>query len=369
MQTTYDPIVGGPEQLPYMQLRPLAAPRLGTALVLISSRGNLVVCAAGTPVPPVRFGNYRVAYYIDTAEHPLVLNAQLPSSDPGFVFQAHLTYRCRVIDAAQVAARQIRDLGELLGPRLVAAMRTATRRIDISDPAAAEEAVENALNGMSLDPAVEITVGSVEFPVHADEAVSGGRDFRAARRTNRLNVMKVEPMRELLEGGSPALLALHLSSHPEDTGPLVEMMVAGDIAEAQNMLQAISIMYGRDGEEEPFESRDERKKLMERFLSRALPTGGRYIGGPNAVGDRDDRPRGGSRLRGSLARDSDERPAISAAIVDREDHPVSRPPAGARGSGAGRGPDRGAADPAAPAGPSRVVMPRSRRDPDSDDEV
>ena len=112
-----------------------------------------------------------MVYYIDTAEHPLVLNAQLPSSDPGFVFQAHLTYRCRVIDAAQVAARQIRDLGKSLGPRLVAAMRTATRRIYISDPAA-EEAVENALNGMSLDPAVEITVGSVEFPVHAETRLS-----------------------------------------------------------------------------------------------------------------------------------------------------------------------------------------------------
>ena len=125
-------------------------------------------------------------------------------------------------------------------------------------------------------------------------------------------------MRELLEGGSPALLALHLSSHPEDTGPLVEMMVAGDIAEAQNMLQAISIMYGRDGKEEPFESRDERKKLMERFLSRALPTGGRYIGRSRRGRDRDDRPRGGSRLRGSLARDSDgARPSAQRSSTGR----------------------------------------------------
>ena len=61
-------------------------------------------------MPAARLGNYRSAYYIDTAEHLLYLDAQLPSSDPGFVFQAHLTYRCRVTDAADVARRQIRDM-------------------------------------------------------------------------------------------------------------------------------------------------------------------------------------------------------------------------------------------------------------------
>ena len=39
----------------------------------------------------------------------------------------------------------------------------------------------------------------------------------------------------------------------------MEMLVAGDIAEARNMLQAISMMYGERLHEEPFETRDERK--------------------------------------------------------------------------------------------------------------
>ena len=92
----------------------------------------------------------------------------------------------------------------------------------------------------------------------------------------------------------------------------MEMIVAGDIAEARNMLQAISMMYGRSGsDEEPFETRDERKKLMDRFLARALPTGTLYGGGAGA----DAGPRsGGSRLRGSLAADPG-RKVISASVV------------------------------------------------------
>jgi hypothetical protein len=363
MATTYDPILGGPDQLPYMQWRTLPPPQLGTTLVLISSGGDLVTCRAGAPVPAVRFGNYRTAYYIDVTEHQLVLDAQLPSSDPGFIFYVRLTYRCQVTDAAQVAARQIRDVGELLGPRLITTMRTVARRIDISRASTAEEAVHDALSGVSFDPAVQITVGSVEFPVHADEAADSGRTFREVHRTNRLNEMKVGPMRELLAGGSPDLLALHLATHPEDTGPVMEMIVAGDIAEAQNMLQAISIMYGRDGgEEEPFESRDERKKLMERFLSRALPTGGRYVGGPGSRDRHDDGSRGGSRLRGSLTQGSrDDRPAIRAPVIDdgREE-----PHRGGTRRSADPSPEPSARDQ-----PPRRQEPSGRRDPDADGEA
>jgi hypothetical protein len=313
----------------------------------------------------VRFGNYRSAYYIDTAEHQLVLDTQLPSSDPGFVFQVHLTYRCQVTDAKQVASRQIHDVGDLLAPRLIAAMRAATRRLDISEAADAEEAVQDALDAAAYDPAVTITIGSVEFPVQAEEASASGRTFRETHRTNRLNVMKVGPMRELLAGGSPDLLALHLANHPEETGPVMEMIVAGDIAEAQNMLQAISIMYGRSSsDEEPFETRDERKRLMERFLSRALPAAGRYAGTPADPGDR---PRGGSRLRGSLSLGPDERLAIGAAVVEEDDErsePPDRATARTDEPGLGRRP----ADASPRAERSRVIMPGSRRrDPDHDE--
>ena len=368
METTYDPILDGPEQLPYMQWRSLAPPRLGTALVLTSSRGELVECPAGAPVPAVRFGNYRSAYYIDTAEHQLVLDANLPSSAPGFVFQAHVTYRCRVIDPRQVAIRQIHDVGGLLGPRLIALMRAATRHKDISEAAAAEEAVEDALKASRIDPAMAISLASVEFPVQAEEASTSGWTFRETSRTSRLTEMKVGPMRELLAGGSPDLLALHLANHPEDTGPVMEMIVAGDIAEAQNMLQAISIMYGRGGaDEEPFESRDERKRLMERFLSRALPAGGRYVGGTERAAGRDDGPRGASRLRGSLARGAGDRLAISAAVIRDEDG-SDEPPRRRAGSAEEPEPGRRGPDTTPRAVPSRVVTPRSRRhDPDDDE--
>jgi hypothetical protein len=143
----------------------------------------------------------------------------------------------------------------------------------------------------------------------------------------------------------------------------MEMIVAGDIAEAQNMLQAISIMYGRDGgEEEPFESRDERKKLMERFLSRALPTGGRYVGGPGSRDRHDDGSRGGSRLRGSLTQGSrDDRPAIRAPVIDdgREE-----PHRGGTRRSADPSPEPSARDQ-----PPRRQEPSGRRDPDADGEA
>ena len=108
---------------------------------------------------------------------------------------------------------------------------------------------------------------------------------------------------------------------------------------------------------------------MDRFLSRALPAGGRYIGGSDA-GGRDGGPRGGSRLRGSLARgSSDDRLAISAPAADDSDRDRTWPPAD--------GPE--GADGSRPAGPpvsapprahsSRLRMPSSRRDPDTDEEA
>jgi hypothetical protein len=360
METTYDPIVGDPEPLLYWHWRRLAAPRLGLALVLVSSRGELVAFPGGSPVPAARLGNYRSAYYIDTAEHLLYLDAQLPSSDPGFVFQAHLTYRCRVTDAADVARRQIRDMRSLVAPRLVATMRGASRRLDIAESSRAEEAIEEALRSVSCDPAVEISGCGIELPVHADEAASSGRSFRETHRETRLTEMKVGPMRELLAGGNPALLALHLANHPDDTGPVMEMIVAGDIAEAQNMLQAISMMYGRSGsDEEPFETRDERKKLMDRFLTRALPTGTLYGAGTGA--DAGPRP-SGSRLRGSLAADPG-RKVISASVVGD----TGESPRGTADRDDGR-PTEGRPDGSGAPRPSRIVTSRPvRRDPDSDE--
>lgn len=363
METTYDPIVGGPEPLPFLQLRRLAAPRLGLALVLVSSRGELVSFPGGSPAPAARFGNYRSAYYIDTAEHQLYLDAQLPSSDPGFVFQAHLTYRCRVTDPADVARRQIRDMRSLVAPRLVATMRGASRRLDIAESSRAEEAIEEALRSVSADLAVEITGCGIELPVHADEAASSGRSFRDTHRATRLTGMKVGPMRELLAGGNPALLALHLANHPDDTGPVMEMIVAGDIAEARNMLQAISIMYGRSGsDDEPFETRDERKKLMDRFLTRALPAGTLY--GSETAADAGPRS-GGSRLRGSLAGPADPgRKVISTAVVGKDEVPPPGEPTPRDGGGSRERPGYGET-----LRPSRVVPPRpGRRDPDHDED-
>lgn len=369
MESTYDPILSGPEQLPYLQLRPLAPPRLGTALVLISAQGTLITCPAGSPVPAVRFGNYRSVYCIDTTEHQLVLTAQLPSSDPGFVFQAHVTYRCKVTDPADIAARQIHNVGELLRPFLIPLMRNATRRLDIAESATAEETIQRILSTAACDPAVEISSCSVEFPVRADEAESSGKEFRDTHRTNRITGMKSGAMRDLLIGGSPDLLALHLANHPEDTGPIMEMIVAGDIAEAQNMLQAISIMYGRNGaDEEPFETREERKKLMDRFLARALPAAGRYVGGSGAGPD--ERRSGGSRLRGTLSREIDDQPrvAIGKAFVEKEE--TLRSPLAGRATEHSGGPERDGrpSDSARDNSSSRLATPRVRRhDPDADE--
>ena len=355
MEATYDPIVSGPEQVSLVQLRPLARPQLGLALVLVAPSGELLTFESGTPVRIPAFGRARTMYLIDTAEHQLFLEAQLPSSDPAFVFMAHLTYRTRVADPAAIASRQIRDIGELLRPYLVGAMRAATRRVDIAHAARAEEAIEAALATVVCDRAVTVSNYHVELPVQADEAASSGRSFRETTRTLRLSEIKASQMRDLLAGGSPDLLALHLAEHPEDTGAIIEMIVAGDIAEGRNMLQAISIMYGRGGsDDEPFDSHDERRKLMDRFLARALPAGSVWDGpagpGSDRGGARPEASRlGGSRLRGSLAR-SPEPPIIDVSVVEPADD--ESPGSGGREESPGRR-----------AGPSPA-----RRDPDLDDE-
>lgn len=372
---TYDPILSD-RDLPRFRLSALDPPRLGTALVLVSGRGDLVRVDPGGAVPAARIGHYRSAYLIDVSEHDLAIPAQLPSADPAFVFQAVIHCRCRVESPEQVAQRQLHDAGALIRAHAVPALRKVSGGFDIGDSTKAESFLAEALHRVSYDAAIAVIGNYVELPVHADEA-GAARTLRDASRTERVMAVSTGPLQVAIATGVPGVLARHLAANPGDSAAAIELIAGGEMIESEHMLKAISILVGGAGkDEEAFETWDARKHLMDRFISRVSSGTGFSVGGRrSAVESGSGDGRGPSRVRGALPgagaetgvrgaeKPADDRPVIAGSVVEGSAEPI---------------------DGGKPVRRSRVVLPkadgprpspdpgtprrRATRDPDRDDE-
>ncbi|OLF11570.1 hypothetical protein BLA60_11495 [Actinophytocola xinjiangensis] len=135
---TYDPILE--------TTAPVTTPRTNTALVLETLRGQRLVVLHGEPVPHRPTGGYRRAHLVDLALHQLVLEAQLPSKDRTFPFDATVSFTCQVTNPAMISAGELHDLTAAVRPRLVKILRAVAQRYDVLDVAVAEAALNSALD-------------------------------------------------------------------------------------------------------------------------------------------------------------------------------------------------------------------------------
>jgi len=135
---TYDPILE--------TTAPVTTPRTGTALVLETVRGQRLVVLHGEQVPARPSGGYRRAHLVDLTLHQLALEAELPSKDRTFSFDATVSFTCQVTNPAVVAAGGLHDLTATVRPRLVKILRAVTHRYDVLDVAVAEAALNSVLD-------------------------------------------------------------------------------------------------------------------------------------------------------------------------------------------------------------------------------
>lgn len=152
---TYDPILE--------TAAPLATPRAGTALVLETTLGQPLVVLHGEPFPDWHSGSYRRAHLVDLTLHRLAMEAELPSRDRTFVFDATVSFTCQVTNPAMVAAGGIRDLTAAIRPRLVKILRAVAHRYDVLDVAIAEAALNSALDRYYGNSAVRLGQFLVEL--------------------------------------------------------------------------------------------------------------------------------------------------------------------------------------------------------------
>ncbi|MFI9449485.1 hypothetical protein [Amycolatopsis sp. NPDC052450] len=320
---TYDPILELRE-LPRLRIfTPIAAPRLGTSLVLEPEEGPPLVIAAGDRVPEARLGKYHRSYLIDLGNYALSLEERVPSADPSFQFTATVSFTCRVHNPTEIAKRRVRDMTGSLRLQMARLMRQAAREYDISEFNQAEAAMNAHLAKFTGDSAVYL--GGYLVELHAGGAVEqSSAEFHDTSRAIRMDRMRREPMADVVRGGRDEMYAQWLAKRGGDPSQLLEFEATARADEAELMLRTMKALEPGEGGE-PFAFREERKKLTARLL-----------GEPS-----EDRPKKRkSRLTGSLA------PASDSASEEQVRSQSDRPEAGEPGQpvnrirGLGQGPGR-----------------------------
>jgi hypothetical protein len=121
-------------------------------------------------------------------------------------------------------------------------------------------------------------------------------------------------MSEVVARGRDEMIAQWLIKNGGDPGALFDAEAQAKLRESEHLLAAMGILSPSGGDDEPFDLKDERRRLLGRILG-------------DSAGPEDDRPR--RRLSGSLA----PRPPEPAA---EEDGPAARPAAKPEEEAAGK---------------------------------
>lgn len=208
--------------------------RPGGAIVLIGSSGITATYSAESP--PTRgelvIRSFQKAYEVDTGYHHLTYEHELPSDGDAFRFNAVLDVDWRVVDPAVVVLRGVRDVRRLLEPRLLAIMRAETRRFAIEESAAAERAVQDALDTLETVEGLALTC-RVRLSLDT-EAVQQQTVLRAIEHTKVQQIVRHELTRleslqgqeltearaqffaRLLDGGDADRWGLQVAHNPAD---------------------------------------------------------------------------------------------------------------------------------------------------------
>jgi hypothetical protein len=284
---TYDPILEVRDLPRYRVLRPVAPPQLGTALVLEQKDGAPLVIQAGDGVPEARLGHYRRAFVVDLGQYGLQLDEMLTSADPSFVFNCSVTFSCRVRDPALVVAHNIRDMTAAVRLPIVRIMHSVAHHYDISQFNQAQAALNHALGAYTGDAAIQLGSYLVELHVGGGAPTSSA-EYHDVAREARLDGIRRSEMSDVVARGRDELIAQWLIRNGGDPSALFAAETEAKHRESENLLAAMSILSSSDTDAEPFDTKEERRRLFGRFLD--------DHGGMAA----DDRPRR-RRLSGSLA--------------------------------------------------------------------
>ncbi|WP_308426891.1 hypothetical protein [Streptomyces flaveolus] len=195
---------------------------------------------------------------MDTDPQAFQLTVPLPSLVDSFEFEATADIAWRVVNPAQFVRSQERDVPGLLTRKVLPVLRAASRGHGIEASAAAEQAVQQAVNGAAWLGEEQGLRMSCSVRLRRDETE---RDHQARLRTARHEAAAAQPeheasaLRQAYEAerigerikfyeqhvvrGDFAALALHLATHPEDTQVVLGHLRDGQAELVQTQLHLI----------------------------------------------------------------------------------------------------------------------------------
>ncbi|RAY15931.1 hypothetical protein DPM19_09270 [Actinomadura craniellae] len=284
------------------------------ALVLVPYEGNPTTIRHGEPVPEARYGTYQYSFLVDVTEHRLVLDIPLLSKDPGFAFRSRVTLSCQVGDPAAVVTRMIRDVGAALQEPIKHMLRMVSRRFDIPELHAAEQALNAEVRDFPGDSALRLRNIYVELVVDDEEILTSGRRFRDIEREFRLESRRrVHHLEMMRAEGAEGLLAMIVAR--EGPRAALEWIAKAEATERDELLRTLqALLRDGDGDREPFDLVDAQDQVVQRLL------------GGSTVAFGGTRP---SRLRGSLVPGESGRGKAVEAAGPGADGSRRRPPGSA----------------------------------------
>ncbi len=239
-----------------------AAGRFDHALVFVTGQGGY-----DAYVPPLRPSRaevvarrYTAVYEVDTGIHPVQLIQTLPSRGDAFHFEATVDLTWQVAAPDRVVASGLRDVPATLTPRVQQRMRAASRRFAIEDSAAAETAVQDALDAVpladteGLEVICSVRLGLDEAARAHQERLRAIRYDTAAavpeheyqqlrlRQEQELLAKKAEFYRYHLDQGGVAQWALQLAQHPDDLPRALESLRADQVELLRNKIHLFDRM-------------------------------------------------------------------------------------------------------------------------------
>jgi hypothetical protein len=124
-------------------------PKATSRLVFVDSKGRVLAPEHPMTLGEVVWGGLRRMYEVDIAEHRAQFHAQVPCREKGFSFDVEFQLSWRVNDPARIVQDGCEDVGPVYRSYLIERVSELSERYGLEDRLAAEQALKQALAGVS----------------------------------------------------------------------------------------------------------------------------------------------------------------------------------------------------------------------------
>lgn len=262
MTDTYNPILS---KEPLARLSRLVA-EPGMALVL-SGQGQPLVTIThnekGLTTWERISGKYQQLYKVDMTEHPLTFHYKLPCATDDFDFLAEVKFICSVADPKGIIRRNVTDVSSILESLIHKVMRFVSCNYEISQRKVAEQEISICLETAVYDPCFQVkhfilTLSLPEEVKYTNQDVKRVWQETAIKRAEVLSGNEIDGYRQqllrqqinfysdILKGGEPQLLAMHLAQRPDDVQIIMQLINQQKQLEREQHMKMLKMLLDED---------------------------------------------------------------------------------------------------------------------------